>query len=244
MKRKLLWSGCGVFIAAALAFSNGLHASEPTKSASDAAKDAVKKATDAAKDAAKSAKDAVNQHLGGGADAAMMEAMQRWEAHSTPGEHHKHMESWAGEWDLVLKHRMVPDAPWEESKSTSSAKMIMGGRYLVEKVKGAFDMGDGGPPAEFEGMALMGYDNSKKQYFSIWIDNFGTGVMEEWGTCDGTGKVLTTTGRVYDPMIGSERDTKSVATLVDSNTRRLEMYMPGPDGRMFVNMEITYTRKK
>lgn len=222
MKSKLLWSGCGVLVVTAFVLPTLLNASEPTKPASDAAKEAAKHA----------------------ADAAMAEAMIRWEAHSTPGEHHKHMESWAGEWDLAVKHRMDPGAPWEESKSTSSAKMAMGGRYLIEKVKGAFDMGDGGPPAEFEGMALMGYDNSKQKYFSIWIDNFGTGMMEEWGTCDGAGKVLTTTGRVYDPMIGAERDSKSVSTVVDSDTRRLEMYTPGPDGTMFVNLEIIYTRRK
>lgn len=173
-----------------------------------------------------------------------MEAiMARWEAFMTPGEHHQHMTQWAGEWDLTIVMWQGPGGDPEQSKATSNARLIMGGRYLLEEVRGSFDMG-GGEPTTFEGMALMGYDNHKNQYFSVWIDNMGTGLWEEWGTCDGEGKVLTTKGRSYDPMIGAERDSKSVATIVDADTRKLEMFMPGPDGRMFKNMEITYRRRK
>jgi hypothetical protein len=215
---------CGSMLAAAVALTPFAFADQ----AKDAAKDALKKGQDAAKEAM------------GGEDP---EVMKRWMEFATPGEHHKHLEQWAGEWDLKVMMYMAPGAPPVESKATASSKVIMGGRYLIEKVQGTIDMGDGNP-TPFEGMSTMGYDNYKKQYFSTWIDTMGTGMMEEWGTCDPTGKVLTSQGKTYDPMIGAERASKSICTVVDATTRRLEMFSPGPDGKMFKNMEITYTRKK
>ncbi len=171
-------------------------------------------------------------------------AMAAWEAYMTPGEHHKHLAQWVGEWDLKVVMWQAPGMPPSESKATSSAKAMMDGRFVVEKVKGEFSMEEGAPPMQFEGMALMGYDNHKKKYFSHWLDNMGTGCMTEWGTCSGDGKVLTTEGETYNPMAGGVVKTKSVATIVNDNTRKLQMWGPGPDGKMFQSMEITYTRKK
>jgi hypothetical protein len=33
-------------------------------------------------------------------------------------------------------------------------------------------------------------------------------------------------------------------TVTDENHHSMEMWMPGPDGKVFKMMEITYTRKK
>lgn len=174
----------------------------------------------------------------------MIEAMQRMEAMSKPGEHHQHLQQWIGEWDLVVKFSMGPDGPTDENKMTASSKMIMGGRYVMEKVSGEVMDPMSGKSLAFEGMSMMGFDNYKKQYFSTWIDNMSTGMLEERGTCDGTGKVITTEGKNFDPMINAERPSKSVATIVDADHRTLEMYAPGPDGKMFKQMHISYTRKK
>jgi hypothetical protein len=132
--------------------------------------------------------------------------------------------------------------PPSESKVSSVARTVMGGRYLIEDVKGTIDVG--GQPMPFEGMSTMGYDNMKKQYFSTWIDNMNTGVWSERGTCDGTGKVITTTGRNFDIQAGGDRETKSIITIVDANTRKIEMFTPGEGGKMWRNAELLYTRKK
>ncbi len=178
------------------------------------------------------------QSQGGPDEAAMM---AKWMEYATPGENHKFLENWVGNWDASTKMWQAAGAPAEESKATSVGTMMMGGRYFSEEVKGTFDMGGG--EVAFEGKALMGYDNAKKKYFSLWIDNFGTGLWEEWGERSADGKSITTTGEGYDPMMGVTHKSKSVATLVDANTRRLEMYKGMPDGTMFKAMEITYKRR-
>lgn len=219
--------------------------------ASAPAKDAAKDAKQIGKDMAKDAKDAGKKEMekhpadkpGAGPD-MNDEMMKKMMEQGAPGKNHEYLKQWAGEWDLKVMSYMAPGAPPEESKCTASSKLIMGGRYLVEDVKGAFDMHDGKPPQAFEGRSLMGYDNFKKKYFSQWIDNFGTGCMTEEGTCDAAGKVMTTSGENFDPMVGSMQKSRSVATIVDANTRKLEMFGPGPDGKEVKKMEITYTRKK
>lgn len=171
----------------------------------------------------------------------MAEMMARCEAYGAINENHEFLAKWEGEWNLNIKNWMAPDMPpMENSSSTSSAKMAMGGHYLIEKVKGTFDMGDGNPQP-FEGMAVMGYDNEKKQYFSTWIDNWSTGLMNEWG--ERKGDTIVTHGESYNPMFGAVVKSKSVASIIDANTRKLEMFTTPPGGKPFKIMEITYTRK-
>jgi len=168
-------------------------------------------------------------------------AMQRCMEFGTPGPQHAHLAKYAGDWNLTTKMWMEPNAEPEVNTATATSKTIMDGRFLVEKVSGNWEFN--GEVAPFEGMAIMGFDNHKKEFFSLWIDNFSTGVMQEWGDMHDNGNTITTFGSMYNPMIGSVVETKSITKVVDANTRSLEMWMPGPDGKMFKHMEITYKRK-
>lgn len=168
-------------------------------------------------------------------------AMQRCMEFGTPGPQHAHLAKFVGDWNLTTKMWMDPSAEPQTNVATATMKQIMDGRFLVEKVSGNFEFG--GEVAPFEGMAIMGFDNHKQEFFSLWLDNFSTGVMQEWGSLQPDGKTLKTAGSMYNPMIGSVVETKSVMKVVDDNTRLLEMWMPASDGKMFKHMEITYTRK-
>lgn len=228
------------------------RAQDATKDATKAAKDAMKDATKSAKDAMNDAKDAAKKQLDGVKDAAKqaeggmtaeeMEAGKRYEEYAAVGEHHKYLAKFEGEWDVATKFYMEPGAPAMENKLSCSTKLIMGGRYLVEKVTGNLDMGTG--PIPFEGVSTTGYDNHKKVYFSTWIDNMGTGIMHDSGTMSADGKTITLEGKAYNPAVGEELPTKNVSTLIDANTRKFEMWGPGPDGKMFKTAEMTYTRRK
>jgi hypothetical protein len=168
-------------------------------------------------------------------DSAMM--MQKWQEYMTPGPAHQAMAKEAGEWDWNSTFWMAPEAPPEKSSGTMSAQSIMGGRYLTEDWKGtSMNM-------PFEGHSLTGYDNAKKQYFNVWVDNFGTGVMTSWGTRDEASKTLTMNGSFIDPMTGKEQKVRSVTKHVDDDHMIFEMYGAGPDGKEFKTMELNAVRK-
>jgi hypothetical protein len=93
----------------------------------------------------------------------------------------------------------------------------------------------------FEGMGIDAYDNLAKEFVSIWIDNFGTGIMVMKGKYDEASKTFTFRGESIDPMTGQLIKYRSVSKWVDDNTTRFEMYgeLSGKEEKMF---EMVYTR--
>lgn len=89
----------------------------------------------------------------------------------TPGMQHQAMAEGAGKWKTSIKWWMDPKAEPNVTEGEVTAEMILGGRYLIEKHK---SMMMGMP---FEGMSLIGYDNTLGRFFNTWIDNMGTGIM-------------------------------------------------------------------
>lgn len=176
----------------------------------------------------------------------MAKMMAAWAKYAAPGEHHGHLGAMAGDWDLAVKWRMSPDAPMEEEKATSELTWILGGRFLLERVLGDAEEAKKDPMMDgpFEGLGLMGYDNYKKKYVSMWVDTMGTMMLTEEGTCSQSGKVITLKGTHDDPITGKKKNSRSVTRIVDKDKLVVEMYEEGPDGKEFRMMEITYTRKK
>jgi hypothetical protein len=164
-----------------------------------------------------------------------MEAMMKA---ATPGEAHKKLEKMIGTWDATVKMYGQPGAPAQESTGISEAKSVLGGRWIQETFNGNF-MG-----MPFSGIGYTGYDNMKKQYVGTWMDSMSTSMMTSTGTADATGKTYEFNSTMDDPMTGKSAPVKSKVTVVDDNKHVMEMWAPGPDGKMFKMMEITYTRKK
>jgi len=244
MKRSLLALACAGLSASVLIAQSGTPSVPPvpTKDAiNQHSKDAIDKAKKHAEDAMKSATDAAKNAAGDHAmpDEAMMAEMMKA---MQPGAMHEWLKKWEGNWDLTVKSFSSPGAEPEVMKMTGISAMSMGGRYIVEKVSGDLEIpGMGKMP--FEGESVMGYDNAQKKFFSTWRDNMSTGLMIETGTVDAAGKVLTSEGENWNMHLNAVTKSKSVATLVDDNHRTLEMWAPGPDGKMMKHMEIHYTRK-
>jgi len=137
---------------------------------------------------------------------------------ATPGEQHKKLAAMAGTWEVTLKMWMDPTKPPEESKATSTSKMIMGGRYLEEKVKGSF----GG--MEFLGQGLTAYDNVQKKYSYAWIDNFGTAISIATGTYDADKNTYTYLGEESDPVTAKKQKTKMVTHVIDKDSYEMDMF--------------------
>ena len=166
------------------------------------------------------------------------EMMKKWQAYATPGEAHKKLDAMAGTWNVKMKSWMAPGQPPEETAGTAENKWVLGGRYLAQQYDGKM-MGQ-----PFNGMGYTGFDNFKKKYESVWMDNMGTGIMMSTGSFDKTGKVMRFSATMDDPITEKKTQVKETLTLLDADTHRLEMWMTGPDGKMFKTLEGTYTRKK
>jgi hypothetical protein len=166
------------------------------------------------------------------------EIMKAWEAYKTPGEGHRRLDGFVGTWNVKMKSWMDPSKPPEESDGESVNQWILGNRYLEQRYTGTMM----GKP--FNGVGYVAFDNHKKKYQSTWMDDAGTGIMMLEGGCDKAGKVFTSWGSMDDFLTGRKNRIKERVTIVSPDTHKLEMWMTGPDGKMFKTLEGVYTRKK
>jgi hypothetical protein len=165
---------------------------------------------------------------------AMMEAYARYGAVGAP---HQGLAKRVGTWKVQARFWIAPGAPAEVSEGKAEASLIMGGRYIMEK----FEMST--PDGPFRGLGIVGYDNIKKRYQSLWIDSMSTGVMTAEGTGDQDARAIDYTGQEPDPASNAYKPYRSVEKQLDDDTRRLETFENGPDGKEFKVMELFYTRQ-
>jgi uncharacterized protein DUF1579 len=161
----------------------------------------------------------------------MMDAMQKAAA---PGPQHDILKSMEGHWKAAVKQWVGPGDP-VVSQAECEQHMTLGGRYLVQSVKGTF------MNVPFEGQGITGYDNMQKMFVMNWIDNMGTGMMNGTGTMDDAGKTLTITGTTPG-MDGKLMPYRMVTTIADANSHKVEMFSTMGDKEVKM-MEIDYTRE-
>lgn len=162
--------------------------------------------------------------------------MEAWMKSATPGEPHKVLEGLAGSWTTKTTWWMAPGAPPEESAGTSDVKVILGGRYIEDTAAGTA-MG-----MPFEGRGITGYDNIKKKYISMWIDNMSTSLMTAEGTLDAKTNTINSKGEYLDPM-GKKHKVRMTHKL-EADTHVFTMFDTPPGKKEFKTMEMVYTRKK
>ena len=124
------------------------------------------------------------------------------------------------------------------SQATSKAHWIFGERFLEEEFHGEMM----GKP--FTGRCLLGFDNTKQKFNSVWIDDMSTGMTSGEGTADASGKVITYTGQEICPQDGKMRPFRQVMTIQDDDHMQFEMYSHTSDGKEFKPMQTNYTRVK
>lgn len=234
MKRNVLVVLAGLCFAAApfaVADEPQNPAQQTMNQGKDAAKQGWQQAQDAAKDGQKKAADMMQG--AGGIDPKQMEEMMK---SRMPGEHHKTLLQYVGDWDVKAKIWMAPGAPPEESTGTATTKSEFGGRFVFMTYKSEM-MGQ-----PFEGRLILGYNNNAKQNEAVWVDSMSTGVWYSTGNASSDGKVFTFTGTYVEPD-GEKKTTREVATFKSPDLYVSEFFETGKDGKENKMMEITYTRK-
>jgi hypothetical protein len=181
-----------------------------------------------------SRKDAVQQ----GTQEDMAAQMEMFEKLSRPGEFHKLLEDFVGTWNATVRMWMDPSAPPIVSKGTSTNKLIFGGRYLYGEYLGEF-MG-----SPFKGINIMGYDNAKKEFFSLWIDNTTTGILSSTGSYDPQQKMFHFRTSAFDPISEQIVEMREESHFVSKDEYISVTFSKPPDGPEFKSMEIKYTRQK
>ncbi|MDJ0523462.1 MAG: DUF1579 domain-containing protein [Planctomycetota bacterium] len=163
-------------------------------------------------------------------DAAMKQMM----ALAKPGPSHKILMAMAGEWDTVMKHWMGPGEP-NVTKGSATNTPALNGSFLRQEFSGDWS------GMKMHGTGFMGYDNFKKRYEAVWLDNFGSHMNILQGSAGKDGKTITLTYTWDGPM--GKIPQRLRYTIPGKDGHKLEGWMT-MNGQEVKHMEITYTRKQ
>jgi hypothetical protein len=160
-------------------------------------------------------------------------AMARMEALAKPGPQHAELAKMVGTWDHAYKMRFGPDQPWQDSTGTGEATLLLGGRFLQEKISMKMPGMEGMPPVE--GLSILGYSNYKQEWNSFWTDSWSTWWVTSAGKDDGKG-----TSNFKGTMIdfAGERPFRMVIKHISANEHTGEMYDTMPDGKEWLCMTM------
>src|SRR5882724_8763172 len=166
-------------------------------------------------------------------DAEKQEMQKRMEAAATPGPAHKALDAFVGNWKAEVKCWMEPGGAPNVSQGTAKTSWILNGRFLEEEFHGEM-MGKA-----FTGRSLLGYDNTKQTFNSVWISDMQTSIFTSEGRGENGNKVITLEGKASCAATG-QKDVpmKSVFRVLSPDKHVFEMFNDGAK-----TMEITYTRK-
>ncbi|MFB3386254.1 DUF1579 domain-containing protein [Flavobacterium sp. LAR06] len=162
--------------------------------------------------------------------------MKLWIAYATPGTAHKMMADETGTWSCDMTFWEGPNGKPSKATSTANIKMILGGRYQESIYSGTM-MGQ-----PFEGKSTLAYNNASKEFTTTFIDNMGTGMMVAIGKYDEANKSMNFKGDMVSPLNGKKTPYREIYTIVDANTRKMEMY-DTKNGEEYKSMEIIMKRK-
>lgn len=165
------------------------------------------------------------------------EMMKVWMAYATPGREHELLKAWEGTWSGPSKSWMDPSKPPDESETTEAVTSVLGGRFIESRFKGKM-MGQ-----PFDGIGYTGYDNGKKKWQTFWIDSAGTGMLVMEGVPDPAGKSMTLSGTFDDIATKRKAKIRSKSSFPVDGKYLYEMWMEGPDGKMFKSLEIALTKQ-
>jgi hypothetical protein len=153
-----------------------------------------------------------------------------------PGSEHAWLAERKGSWNAHCKMRMHPEGDWMDFPATEEVKVILGGFWVEATFKCDYE------GMNFLGRSMMGYDQNKKKYISTWQDSSSSGLVVMEGTYDAAKKVMSLEGQAFMPEAGKMVDQRMVLHFGDDGSSVMKMFVPGPDGKHFQNMEIAYTK--
>ena len=169
----------------------------------------------------------------GKSDAEKQEMQKKMEAAGTPGPAHKALDAFVGNWKTEVKSWCEPGGPPNVSQGTAKASWTLNRHFLEEEVHGEMM----GKP--FTGRSLMGYDNIKQTFNTVWVSDMQTAIVTSEGKGEKDNNVITLEGKSNCPATGrKDIPMKTVFRVISPDKYIFEMFNDGAK-----SMEMTYTRK-
>lgn len=141
-----------------------------------------------------------------------------WTAYMMPGENHKILSKYTGDFKLEITMWMMEGADSVVMKVQSSNRMILGNRFLEMTQTG--DMM--GMP--YHAISTLGYNNSDKNFNLSTITNMGTGTLYLSGYHDNGLNTVQLKGNLSNPVNGNLIEVRQVLHFIDEDNLLIENF--------------------
>ncbi len=142
----------------------------------------------------------------------MQKIVQRQMEASMPGPEHERLATMQGTWDVETRIWQQPGAEPIVAAGTTEAKMVLGGRFLVQT--GMYSA----PAPPIELMAVIGFDRRADEYTLVGFDTSGTYWVSGQGPANAAGDETVLAGVDHDPISGADQVYDFVLRWVDEDT--------------------------
>ena len=154
-----------------------------------------------------------------------------------PGPFHEYLKAFAGTWKTTTTLTVDPRLPPTVTTGHAVKRMILGGRFLQEEAQGEAQ----GQP--FASLHLTGYDNFRKQYVAVRMDDRTTSLLIARGVGDEGGRSFSLEGEYDDLRTGRKVHPRIVLHIEGPDKHVLAWYAAGPDGVEAKLVEVVFERE-
>jgi hypothetical protein len=155
-----------------------------------------------------------------------------------PGPEHDVFKEDAGTWDAVVEVTPAPGMQPIVSKGVETNVVGCSGLCLISDFTSEVM-----PGTPFHGHGITVWDPAKKKYVGSWTDSMSTGLAIGETTYDRSARKAT--GWMEGPdASGKPIKARVVMEYTASGTRVMTSHTAGPDGKEFLSLKISYTRRK
>ena len=168
----------------------------------------------------------------------MAEMMKHAARYTQPGEPHRLLERFLGEWESETRITL-PGEKTPAERGTSRASWAMEGRWLRVENEGTLMQ------MPIRSFALLGYDNFKMSYVMTSVSSMDTAMNHAEGDVDPKTGALVLYGTIDEYLTGEhDKMVRYVWRFPDADTIRFEVHdLPIGETDTLV-VEVLYRRKK
>jgi hypothetical protein len=159
-----------------------------------------------------------------------------WIGLGQPGEEHRELERFIGEWKVRISSRGSPTQEPMVSEGQSRISWVLGDRFVEEHFSGVI------AGERYTGRGFFGYENATRRYVNVWLESLATGVTLAYGVYGPKEGAFQFEGSVYDPLIGGLKAVVTRITFTSKDAFTMAMIEQTPTGQDFVSFELVYQR--
>jgi hypothetical protein len=168
---------------------------------------------------------------------AQKDPQSTFEPRSNPGAGQKFLEKFVGDWDVLKTFHPRSGEP-ARSKGECRQTMIHDGRFL----KSEFVFGQGS--TRTTGLGIIGFEADSGTFTSFWTDSRSTRMSVRQSQDKFNGEEIVLYSRSLAEGGREAPRTRTVTRLEDDGRKIVHrQYMPTPDGKERLMMELIMTKK-